>query len=192
MAKIDVTKIDGYETMTPEQKLAALEAFEFEDNAGELERLKSSVSKANSEAAEWKRKHNALLTEEEQKKQEKDEELVSLRAKVEAMEKEKTVSEFKAKYLAMGYDEKLAADTAKALSEGDMAKVFANGAKHQSDLEKKIKADVLRDTPKPDGAGSGTKSLTKEQFNAMGYTERAKLFEENQELYKQMMNGGNE
>ena len=26
--KIDTTKIEGYDTMTPEQKLAALEAFE--------------------------------------------------------------------------------------------------------------------------------------------------------------------
>ena len=33
MAKIDITKIEGYDIMTAEQKLAALEAFEYEDNA---------------------------------------------------------------------------------------------------------------------------------------------------------------
>ena len=33
MAKIDTNLIEGYADMTPEQKLAALEAFEYEDNA---------------------------------------------------------------------------------------------------------------------------------------------------------------
>lgn len=192
MAKIDVTRISGYETMTPEQKLAALEAFEYEDNAAELERLKNANSKANSEAAEWKRKHNALLNEDEQKKQEDAEKLASALKELEELRVEKKVSEYKAKYLAMGYDEKLAADTAKALSDGDMDKVFANVAKHQTELEKKIKADVLKGTPRPDGAGAGTETMTKEQFNAMGYSARAKLFEENKELYNQMMNGGTE
>ena len=69
MAKIDTSKIAGYAEMTPEQKLAALEGFEYEDNLAELEKQKNAVSKANSEAAEWKRKHNALLSEDEKKKQ---------------------------------------------------------------------------------------------------------------------------
>ena len=69
MAKIDTSKIEGYAEMTPEQKLAALEGFEYEDNSAELEKQKNALSKANSEAAEWKRKHNALLSEEEKKKQ---------------------------------------------------------------------------------------------------------------------------
>ena len=61
MAKIDTSKITGYAEMSAEDKLKALEAFEYEDNAAELEKQKAAVSKANSEAAEWKRKHNALL-----------------------------------------------------------------------------------------------------------------------------------
>ena len=64
MAKIDTSKIEGYADMTPEQKLAALEGYEYEDNAAELEKQKNALSKANSEAAEWKHKHNALLSEE--------------------------------------------------------------------------------------------------------------------------------
>ena len=52
MAKIDTSKIEGYAEMTPEQKLAALEGFEYEDNSAELEKQKNALSKANSEAAE--------------------------------------------------------------------------------------------------------------------------------------------
>ena len=105
MAKIDITKIEGYDKMTPEEKLAALEAFEYEDNFSELEKYKNAASKANSEAAEWRKKHNALLSEEEQKKQANEEELTTLRAKVEAMEKEKLIAGHKAQFLAIGYDE---------------------------------------------------------------------------------------
>lgn len=44
MAKIDITKIEGYDKMTPEEKLAALEAFEYEDNSSELEKYKNAAS----------------------------------------------------------------------------------------------------------------------------------------------------
>ena len=55
MAKIDTTKIEGYESMTAEQKLEALTAYEFEEEQGdsEVERLRSSLSKANKDAAEY-------------------------------------------------------------------------------------------------------------------------------------------
>ena len=102
MAKIDITKIEGYAEMTPEQKLAALEGFEYEDNASELERYKNAVSKANSEAADWKKKYNAQLSEDEQKKQANDEELTALRDKVAEMEKRELIANHKAKFLAMG------------------------------------------------------------------------------------------
>ena len=51
MAKIDTSKITGYAEMSAEDKLKALEAFEYEDNVAELEKQKAAVSKANSEAA---------------------------------------------------------------------------------------------------------------------------------------------
>lgn len=154
MAKIDTTKIDGYENMTAEEKLAALEAFEYDDNVQELQRFKNATSKANSEAAEWKRKHNALLGEEEQKKQANEEELTNLRAQVEAMQKEKTTSEHKAKFLALGYDEELATETATALTSGEMDKVFANHKKFIDNHDKTLKAEIMKDTPTPP-AGKG-------------------------------------
>lgn len=164
MAKIDVNRIEGYEKMTPEQKLAALEAFEYDDNSGELERMKNTVSKANSEAAEWKRKHNALLDDDEKKRQEDAEKLEKAMQELEQLKTEKTISEFKARYLSMGYEEKLATDTAKALAEGDMEKVFANGEKHRIEMEKRIKAEVLKGTPKPGTAGGNDEVWTREKI----------------------------
>lgn len=155
MAKIDTTKIEGYAEMSAEDKLKALEGFEYEDNAAELEKQKNALSKANSEAAEWKRKHNALLSEEEKKKQEDAEKLTQMEQELADLRKGKTVSEYKAKFVAQGYDESLAEETAKALADGDSAKVFANQSKFLEEYAKKVKADAIKKTPKP-GAGSGS------------------------------------
>lgn len=190
MAKIDTSKIEGYEQMTPEQKLAALEGFEYEDNAAEVERLKSANSKANSEAAEWKRKHNALLSEDEKKKQEEAEEKAKLEKRLAELEKEKTVSEYKAKFIAQGYSEELAADTAKAMADGDHAKVFANQEKFLAEYAKTVKADALKKTPKPP-AGDGGKSLTLDEFRKLPFREQIEFAQKNPEEYKSMY-GGNE
>lgn len=155
MAKIDTSKITGYAEMSAEDKLKALEAFEYEDNAAELEKQKAAVSKANSEAAEWKRKHNALLGEDEKKKQEQEEKFANMEKELSELREAKRVSEFKAKFIAQGYDEVLAEDTAKALADGDSAKVFANQSKFLEEYAKKVKADAIKKTPKP-GAGSGS------------------------------------
>lgn len=153
MAKIDTTQIQGYADMTPEQKLQALEAFEYDDHAGELDRMKNAVTKANGEAAEWKRKHNALLSEDEQRKQADADAIAGMQKELEDLRRDKLVSGHKASYLALGYDEALAADTAEALASGDMAKVFANQKKFQETLAKNFKADALKNTPRP-GAGA--------------------------------------
>ena len=184
MAKIDTSKIEGYDKMTPEQKLAALESFEYEDNAAEMERLKNANSKANSEAAEWKRKHNALLTEDEKKKQEDADALANMQKELEALRTDKTVSEYKAKFIAQGYSEDLATDTAKALASGDTAKVFANQQKFLEDYAKTVKADALKKTPKPP-AGDGTHAMTREDIMKIkDSAERQSAIAANMELFR--------
>lgn len=156
MPKIDTSKIEGYAEMTSEQKLAALEGYEYEDHSEELERQKAAVSKANGEAAEWKRKHTALLSEEEKKKQEDADKLASMEKELAELRKGKVVSDYKAKFVAQGYSEELADETAKALADGDMTKVFANQQKFLTDYAKGVKAEALKGTPKPPAGGSST------------------------------------
>lgn len=156
MPKIDTSKIEGYAEMTPEQKLAALEGYEYEDHGEELERQRAAVTKANGEAAEWKRKHTALLSEDEKKKQEDADKLASMEKELAELRKGKVVSDYKAKFVAQGYSEELADETAKALAEGDMTKVFANQQKFLTDYAKGVKAEALKGTPKPPAGGSST------------------------------------
>ena len=152
--KIDTSKIEGYAEMTTEQKLAALEGFEYDDHAAELEKQKAAVSKANADAAEWKRKHNALLTDEQRKQQEQADKLESMEKELAGLRKEKTVSEYKAKLVAQGYDEALANETAAAMESGDMTTVFANNQKFLTDYAKRVVAEKLKGTPRgADGQG---------------------------------------
>lgn len=189
--KIDTSKIVGFDGMTADEKLAALLKLDVPDEVDMSKFVSKEISdKYASEAADLKKQLRAKQTADEIKRDEDEKARAELEAKYKELLERTTIAENKAKYLNLGYEDKLAEDTARALFNGDMDKVFANGAKHQSDLEKRIKAEVLRDTPKPDGAGSGSDSITKEQFAAMGYTQRVKLRSENKELYEKMMKEG--
>ena len=106
--KIDTTTIEGYESMTAEEKLAALEGFEYEDGTDEIARLKAANTKASKEAAEWKRKHNALLDDDEKKQQEAAEKQQQMEQELETLRREKKESAYKAKLLSDGYDDELA------------------------------------------------------------------------------------
>lgn len=146
-----------YAEMSAEDKLKALEAFEYEDNAAELEKQKAAVSKANSEAAEWKRKHNALLGEDEKKKQEQEEKFANMEKELSELREAKSASEYKAQLIGLGYAEDLASKTAKAMVAGDTMTVIANQQKFLDEYTKQVKADTLKKTPKPTpGAGGGT------------------------------------
>lgn len=189
MAKIDTTAIEGYSEMTPEQKLAALEAFEYEDNAEALKKYKGLVDKSSSEAADLKRKYNALLSDDERKKQENAEELETLRNQVAEMQKEKTIAGHKARFLALGYAESLAEETASALVNGEAEKVFQNQKKFLEAHDKAFEADLLKGTPRPQAGSVGDNAVTLEDFRKMSVQERYSFSEQHPEEYKNLYGG---
>lgn len=183
MAKIDVTKIEGYKDMTPEQKLAALEAFEIEDPDYSGYVKKDVFDKTASELAAKKKELNEKLSEDEQKKQKEQEEREELQSKYEKLLHESEVSKFKAKLLGMGYEEKLADETAEAMADGDTDKVFANQKKHLDSVEKKVRAEALKNTPKPTPDGD-SKTMTLEKLRKLSPIEREQWSRKNPEDYK--------
>lgn len=185
MAKIDISKIEGYESMTADEKLSALEAYEFEDNSGELERYKNAVSKANSEAATWKKRHHELLSEEEQKKQASDEELSTLRQKVEALEREKLIANHKASLISLGYREELAQATAEAFANQDTQKVLENQKAFIEEQRKAIKEELYKSTPTPP-AGSVEAAMTLDRLRKMSSSERYDFSVNHPEEYRQL------
>ena len=152
---IDTSTIEGFDSMTAEQKVEALlkvEVPEKIDLAGYVK--KDLFDKTASELAEAKKAAKAKMTEEEAAAAERDAKWAEMEAKLKDLETEKTISTYKASYLAMpGFDEKLAEETAKALADGDMKTVFANQQKANAAYEKKLRAEMVKQDPKPEGAG---------------------------------------
>ena len=158
------------------------------DNSAEIDRLKAALSKSNSEAAEYKKQLRDKMSAEEIKAKEDAEKYEELLKERDALLREKTVAGHKAKYLALGYDEKLASETAEALAKGELDKVFENQKKHNEAVEKKIRADVLKETPKPEG-GNGSETITKEKFSKMSIAEQYKYSMDHPEEYKKLYGG---
>lgn len=185
----DLLKDTYKEGMTVEDIEQALSGIELPtDNSAEIERLKNALSKSNSEAADYKKQLKEKLSADELKAKEDAEKQEKLQMDYDALLRKVTVSENKAKLLALGYEDQLAGDTAEAMANGDAEKVFANQKKHLEAVEKKIRADILKDTPKPAGGGVG-RAITKEQFENMNYDERLRVFNETPEVYKEFTGG---
>ena len=178
--------------MTFEEIEAAIREIEMpEDKSAEIERLKGVISKSNSEAANYKRQLRERQSAEELKAQEEKEKRDELEEKYNKLLTETQVAKHKAKLLALGYEEMLAEETATALVNGETDKIFENQLKHQQNLEKKIKAETLKQTPQPVG-GNGVNKMTLENFRKMTDQERYEFSITNPEEYKALYTGGKE
>lgn len=187
----DLLKDAYQEGMSVEDITKALEGIELpSDNSEEIERLKNALSKSNSEAADYKRQLKEKMSAEELKAKEDAEKMEQVVKERDELLREKNVSTNKAKLLGLGYEESLADETAEAMVNGELEKVFANQKKHLDNLEKKIRSEILKDTPRPDG-GSSSETMTKEKLRKMTPQDRYKYSVEHPDEYKQIY-GGNE
>jgi hypothetical protein len=192
--KINIKSIENYESMTAEEKVAALEAYDH-DMSGYV--AKTTFDKTASDLATAKKQLREKMTEDEAQKAREAEEKAAadartaeLEARVQELENEKAVSGYVNSYLAMGYDEKLAKSSAEALAKGDTETVFKNQKAFAESREKALKAELLKETPPPAGGGS-SKGMTLEQFRKMSPQERHDFSIKNPEEYKNLY-GGNE
>ena len=186
--KINTDKIQGYADMTPEEKIKALEAFELADPDYTGYVKKEVFDKTASELADSKKQLREKMSADEIKAKEDAERQEKLQSDYDALVRKVALSENKAKLLGLGYEDKLASDTAEAMLEGNLDKVFANQKKHLEAVEKKIREDVLHNTPKPEG-GSSSNTMTKEKLKAMSAIERYEFSQTNPEEYKQIYGG---
>lgn len=188
MAKIDVTQIEGYETMSAEDKLKALEGFDIPDPDYSGHVKKEVFDKTASELAAVKKQLKEKMTDDEAAKQKEQEEREELQSKYEKLLRESEISKNKSKLLALGYEEKLADETAEAMADGDLDKVFTNQKKHLDSVEKRVRAEALKDTPKPTPDGD-SKTMTLENFRKLSAAERHAFSVEHPEEYKELYGG---
>lgn len=174
-AQIEELVLEKYATLlTSESKLKESE-----------QTLKNSVTKANSECANWRKKYQDTLTEEEQKRIAKEEELTAIIQERDALKKEKAISEYYAQNLALGYDEELAKDTATAMYDNNFTKIFDNQKKFLATQTEKIKANIMKENPTP--PAGNPKTITKDDFNKMSYSQLVELQKTNPALYNELL-----
>lgn len=185
MAKIDTSKIAGYESMSAEEKLAALEGYEFSDVVS-----KSVLDKATSEAAEWKRKYNSTLSEAEQARIAAEEAAKATSDRLAELERKDKISTAKDRYIKSGFTPELALATAEAFVDGNMDAVLENVSKHATEVATAARDAALKDTPAPPAGGSkaplgkaecqkrAEEAAANGDFTAAAYYQRLSIMEE--------------
>ena len=157
------------------------------DYEAEIKRLKDALSKSNSENADWKRKFNSKLTEEEQVKALQEER----EAYTKSLEQKVAKIELSAELSKGISDDKVVNGVVDDLINGRNADAIK---KINSYIDTKVAnaikehdAELLRSNPVPPPT-TATGGITKEQFDAMSVAERSELFVKDRETYNKLVN----
>lgn len=147
-------------------------------------KLKRAMDKASSEAADYKKKYNATLSEKEQADMQKAEEQARRDERLAELERENSIHKFTESFLDLGYDKESAIAAATAQVDNDVDTLFKLQKKV---LDEKVLAkeqELIKDIPR---AKTGVySSMTADQImNITDRAERRKAISENIELFNQ-------
>ena len=161
-----------------------------EDRLSELmaenAKLKREKDKASSDAAKYKKEAMANKTESEQKAIEKAEADARIQEELAELRRESALNKLEKSFVTLGYSEDMAKQAAEAQYEGNTDLLFQIQRKYFTEKEKSIKAQLMKEMPSPSIGNDDTISVTKEQFDAMGYKERVELLNKHPKVYEQL------
>lgn len=150
----------------------------------ENKKLKSSVDKASSEAADYKKRWKATQSEAEQRAIEKAEEEAAKDERIKRLERENAINNLAKSFMALGYSEDNANEAAEAQYDNDTDTLFKLQKSHMDNIKATIKEDLMKSMPKPPvGSEEGT-TITADQFGSMGYLEKLDFKKKYPETYK--------
>ena len=109
-----------------------------------------------------------------------------MQKELEELRSERNVANHKAQFISLGFEDALALEAAQALNTNDTAKVFDVLRKFIASHDKAMAEKAMLNNPTLPG-GNSTKTVTKEQFEQMGYREMVALKNEHPELYAEFM-----
>lgn len=179
--KLDVSAIEGYANLSPEEKVKALEGLDL----GSMYVSKATFDKTASELSNAKKELASKMSAEEAKALEAAEEVKKIQDENLELKRKLSITENTAKLLSIGYDTKLAQDTAVAMADGLTDVVLANQEKFREAIIAQTKAELLKSSPTPSGGG-GTSTMTKEKLSKMSLEERSRFALEQPEAYKEI------
>lgn len=168
------SKADEMPTMSTEEQIQKLMV----ENA----KMKRAMERANSEAADYKKKYNATLSEQEKASLEKAEEQAKRDERLAELEREVSVHRFTESYLDLGYDKESAIAAATAQVDGDVDTLFKLQKKVIDEKVLAKEQELIKDIPR---AKTGVyASMTADQIMAIpDRDERHKAMMENIELF---------
>lgn len=148
----------------------------------EIAKLKRALDKASSDVADYKKKYNATLSEQERASQEKAEAEARRDERLAELERENSIHKFTESFLDLGYDKESAIAAATAQVDNDVETLFKLQKKI---IDAKVQAkeqELYKSIPR---AKTGIyASMTKDQIMAISdREERRKAIAENMELF---------
>ena len=170
--KIDTAKIENYAEMPVEDKIKALEEFEIEipapKESDEVSKLKTALSKANSDAAEWKRQFREKQTEAERAEAERKEREQAVEEELRTLRRDKTVAGYVNACLSLGYDKDLALRAAEAMADNNAAEIMNCQQEFLAAKQKELEALALNKQPGLSvGAPPTAKTADADAYNKM-------------------------
>jgi len=153
----------------------------------EMAKLKRAQEKASSEAADYKKKWQASLSEQEKASMEKAEAEAKRQEEWNAIVRENKINKVEKTYLAMGWN----ADESSRMAIAEVDDDFDGKIRIQREVDarkkKEYEAEIFKTIPNVNIGGSSGKTYTKEQFDAMSPIEMTKLKRENPAEYDRLM-----
>lgn len=156
----------------------------YEKLSGDYDKLKSANDKTSSEVADYKRRERERMGAEEKAKAESAER----EEYYKRLEKENAQHRYTAKLSGVIKDTKVLNEVATLMADGEFDKAIevqnAYLLKQRNELEKEIKADLLRQNPQPNPE-SGGKTWTKAEIMAVADAqERQRLIAQHIDLFQ--------
>lgn len=153
--KVDTSLIQGYDTMTSEQKIEALLGLDMDPTKAGF-RSQADFDKIMTENAEKKKRIKELETKGAADKDELTKRLEELEESNKNLLRASNIASTTAQFIGMGYDEALAKEAAEASADGDMAKLFAAQQKFLKAHDEAIKKEALKGMTPPQGGSGGS------------------------------------
>ena len=182
----NATNNEAQETTTQETVDTASLQAELEKLRGENAKLKNAQSNASADASKYKKALQERMSEQERADAQTKELIDQLKADNAALKRAQTLAEQKAGYIGLGFDAAIADKAATATYDGDFTGLVGAFKDFLTAHDKALLADAVRQTPRP-GVGGVEQTVTREQFDKMGYQERMKLYNEQPEIYNTLM-----
>lgn len=148
--KIDPSKIEGFDNLSADEKVAALLNQEIEveqTEPADVTKLKTSLSKANSEAAEYKRLLREKQTEAERAEADRAEREKALQDELASYRDRERISTYKANLMGAGIDEPTADLMAKSLPEGVQDEYFLATKSFLDNQRQKLLTESINKQP---------------------------------------------